>query len=129
MILTLERHINSDKATLGKIVDQEGNTICYTLENPWYGNMQDYSCIPEGEYTCERDTSGRFRYWKINDVPSRQNIEFHPGNWSKDTRGCILLGDKWIVMSDLLAVANSVKTCNALLDKLPETFTLRIVRV
>ncbi len=63
-----------------------------TLERPWCDNQSNISCIPEGSYICSRDKSGKFQYYKVNDVEGRSSIEMHAGNSPSDSQGCILVG-------------------------------------
>ena len=100
--ITLYRaYLPDDSATLGKLI-LPGGWSCYTLEPPWKNNERGISCIPEGVYpvrrrqspVVERASAGVFEIgWEICDVPERDFIMFHPGNWvKKDTEGCPLVG-------------------------------------
>jgi hypothetical protein len=62
-----------------------------SLERPPRGNKVNESCIPEGVYVVKRDTSGRWQWFAIQDVPGRTNIEIHQGNKAVNSNGCILL--------------------------------------
>ena len=71
-----------------------------TLELPWKENAHNISCIPEGAYTCKevtdiKTTGGLLisRTFQVQDVPNRDGILIHVGNSTKDTHGCILIGD------------------------------------
>jgi len=74
--------------------DDENNPICVTLELPWLNNQHNISCIPEGIYTAVRYMSPKRGYevFELTNVPDRDAIEIHVGNYPKDTDGCILLG-------------------------------------
>ena len=124
----LLREIRSNKATLGRLIDSDYNEICKTLENPWLNNYPEISCIPEGTYKWVKDDEGRFKYWKLLDVLGRSNIEMHPGNKEKDTKGCILLGQDWVIMDDELAVNSSRNTFDRIISEalLPDEFELEI---
>jgi len=126
---TLKREIMSNKATLGRLLDSDGNEICKTLENPWLNNHVGISCIPVGTYNCIKDDQGRFQYWRLENVPGRSSIEIHPGNKEKDTRGCILLGKNWVFMDDELAVNSSRVTLDRIKSEgvLPDKFQLEVV--
>ena len=70
--------------------------ICETLELPWKDNQRGISCIPEGVYECKLAPSpsrGYSVYW-LQDVPGRHDVQIHIGNFTRDIRGCILLGMK-----------------------------------
>lgn len=76
--------------------------FCDTMEPAHSLNI--YGMIPQGEYTITLNVqSPRFlqvsTYKSINarlprllNVPGRDGILIHPGNYPKDTRGCILVG-------------------------------------
>ncbi len=80
-----------------------------SIELPDKNNKADLSCIPTGEYICKWTNSphlGRMTY-EVIDVPGREGIRIHSGNWAGDTTkinpatdapykadllGCIALG-------------------------------------
>lgn len=88
--VTLKRQYE-DSCTLGTMY-LDGNEICKTLENPWRDNKENISCIPEGKYKCVKDNTGKYKYWKVLNVPNRSLIEIHNGNFQDETEGCILVG-------------------------------------
>jgi len=124
----LKRKYRQNEATLGTILDEEQKEICKTLENPWFDNKEKISCIPEGIYTIKKDNSGKFKYWKIVGIANRSDIELHNGNKQKDTKGCLIIGKKWVFMDDELAVSDSVNHLEYLKNKkiLPDEFLLEI---
>ena len=87
-----------------------------------YGN----TAIPRGTYKITMDVvSNKFksRAWakpyggklpRLLDVPGYEGVLIHPGNTSKDTLGCILVGKNNIVGQ----VTNSVNTFHTLMNKL-----------
>lgn len=75
--------------TVGQL--QVGNQGFDTLERPWLDNKPNVSCIPEGTYIVRRDTTGRFQYYAVENVPMRTHIEFHHGAKPEHSNGCILL--------------------------------------
>ena len=87
-----------------------------------YGN----TAIPRGTYKITTDVvSNKFksRSWakpyggklpRLLDVPGYEGVLIHPGNTSKDTLGCILVGKNNIVGQ----VTNSVNTFHTLMNKL-----------
>ena len=83
----------TDSCTFGEL-SIDGDSICKTLELPDHGNQQNVSCIPPGEYTCERVYSPRFKkyLYEIKNVNGRTNILIHSGNSPSDTQGCVLVG-------------------------------------
>lgn len=74
--------------------DLEGIPLYQTCELPWKNNMPNVSCIPKGEYTCQKVYSPRFKkmLFQVLDVQGRQNVLIHAGNTIHDIEGCILLG-------------------------------------
>lgn len=108
MQVRLERHTSGAKSTQGRLyIDDE--FACYTLENPWLNNERRISCIPAGTYEIKfRRVGGWFKQaqetfpelhnpvfgmLEIHDVPERDYILIHWGNYPKDTDGCILVGE------------------------------------
>jgi len=91
---TLIRQEYDKEGTPGKLINSDGVNLGAALEKPWLNNKPGQSCIPEGDYICEHDETGTFRYWKVEDVPYRSNIEIHPANCIDDLEGCIALGAK-----------------------------------
>ena len=94
--LLLIRDTFSDKSTIGELFIN-GERFCDTLENPWLDNQRNISCIPEGEYPVRlrlaRESATReYLHLLVQDVPNRDYILFHRGNFPKDTSGCILVG-------------------------------------
>ena len=98
---TLKRLTDDRLSYPGVLLDENGQKICCTLENPWHDNQVNISCIPEGDYLCKRYGSQKFgNTFQIVGVPGRTGILFHKGNWSRDTEGCILLGTSFIYEPD-----------------------------
>ena len=64
-----------------------------TLEPPWKENGRNVSCIPKGIYRLKKKTSKSKGFcFEVLDVPERNGILIHRGNFPKDTQGCILPG-------------------------------------
>ena len=81
--------------TFGVLVE-DSIPFALTLEPPWLDNKKNISCIPGGDYECEGINSPRFGYtFEVKDVPDRTHIVFHCGNYSIDTKGCILVGEQF----------------------------------
>lgn len=90
------------------ILSLNDRPIMCTFELPWLENQQNISCIPTGDYICNRHISPRFgETFQIMDVPHREEILIHWGNTVKDTRGCPLLGAWFGTLQELPAVVNS----------------------
>lgn len=85
-----------------------------TMEPPWKNNKQSVSCIPEGIYQLGLRSSpivkrinGYEEGWEVQEVPNRQYIMFHSGNYAKDSNGCILVGRNMLVHKDNIMVTHS----------------------
>lgn len=91
MLLTLSRIQYTPNYTLGHLL--AGKYTFDTLELPWRNNHHDKSCIPPGSYPVMHYTrlSGN-RVLLVEDVPDREGIEIHIGNYLEETHGCILVG-------------------------------------
>ena len=94
--LLLIRDTFTENSTLGELFIN-GERFCDTLENPWINNKKNVSCIPRGEYKVRlrlaRESATReYLHLLVQDVPNRDYILFHRGNFPKDTSGCILVG-------------------------------------
>ena len=124
--IILKRSIISNRGILG-ILSKGDKEIARTLERPWKDNQKDISCIPEGSYKVIRDTTGRFKWWKLVNVAGRGSIEIHEGNRVDDSHGCILIGKNWTFVDNNVAIANSKVTLNALVKILPVEFILKII--
>ena len=103
----LERFAYHPEATLGKLVIMD--PVFYVAERPWRGNKKNVSCVPAGEYICNRYKSRKFgETFMLQDVPGRTYILFHAGNYpEKDSKGCLLIGEK--IMEGKPAVSSSKK--------------------
>lgn len=107
----------TEKATVGFIV-VNGEKL-QTLEQPWRMNETNISCIPEGTYLVNRDHSGRWQYYAIQNVPNRTFIEIHPANHVEQLQGCLALG--MTRASNGFSVNNSEKAINKLVDYVGES--------
>ena len=100
MKLVLIRHARRADYTIGRLEDENGMKICNTLEPTWRnykcGEMKisKKSAIPEGTYRVVITKSQRFRKYLplLVGVPGFEGVRIHAGNTSRDTEGCILVG-------------------------------------
>jgi len=135
MELLIERYPHSKKETIGSGFVLDNDFIKYeflTLELPWKDNQRRVSCIPIGEYTVVKRWSKKFgNHFHVLDVPNRDYILIHKGNYHTDILGCILPGDDLDDINDdnEVDVINSTKTLNKLIKLLPSEFKLRIVNI
>lgn len=124
MCVKIDRFIANDKFTIGR-VSIDGEFFCYSLELPWKDNKQWESCIPIGEYKCEPYSSAKYyNVVQIKDVPHRELILIHVGNYLRDTLGCILLGD---LHDDKTGIVwNSKSTLARFFDRVGYNFRIKI---
>lgn len=119
-----------DNGTFGMMI-RDGETLCWTCEDPWNDNRVGESCIPAGSYRVVKRISPKYgHHWHVLDVPGRTYILIHNGNNITHTSGCILVGDGFLRDEKMMAVgvANSKATMAKLRKILPDAFTLKIER-
>ena len=100
MKLILTRIARKAEYTIGRLEDENGKRICDTLEPTWRdykgGEMKipKKSAIPEGTYRVVVTKSQRFQKYLplLVGVPGFEGVRIHAGNTSRDTEGCILVG-------------------------------------
>ena len=100
MKLILTRIARKAEYTIGRLEDENGMKICDTLEPTWRdykgGEMKipKKSAIPEGSYRVVVTKSRRFQKYLplLVGVPGFEGVRIHSGNTSRDTEGCILVG-------------------------------------
>lgn len=125
----------SKQGTIGIL--STGNFYCYTMELPWYNNIRQYSCIPNGSYNVIIRHSPKYgKVYHIKNVKNRSYILTHSGNYGgnvKDgfkthTMGCILLGQKKGYLGKQRAILNSRITVRKFINFLNyEPFVLNII--
>lgn len=104
----IKRAWSDERATLGMLtIKGVVHDPFFVLENPERETFED-SRIPAGFYTCVPYSGTKFKgVYLVKDVPSRSGILIHPGNYAKDTLGCILLGESACTFRDVPMVMNS----------------------
>jgi hypothetical protein len=110
--IEISRKSITDQCIMGYLL-VDGEVICYTLELPYVGNINDISTIPAGKYTgfVREDGSKGWRI-ELDDVAGRENIQIHVGNYTNQIMGCTLVGMGANV--DDCTVSESQKARNAL---------------
>lgn len=118
----LHRDPSADDGTFGRLQIERGGKL-YTwesLELPWRDNRKYVSCIPKGCYEVAFgpcSLSFTTHAYRLADVPGRDGILIHRGNWAGDTskglrssvEGCILLGKRRGTIYGQAAVCDSAK--------------------
>lgn len=94
MNLTLTRTKITANGIFGELRDDRGNLCFETLEH----NFDGAPALPPGVYKCVRGTHALedgvpFVTFEITDVPGHTRILLHKGNWNRDSKGCVLLGN------------------------------------
>jgi hypothetical protein len=107
MKLTVNRLYRSENCTQGVI----------TLDNRVsYVSLEPFNAIPEGKYRVTKYASPKEGYdvLLLHDVPGHSMIEWHVGNYHKDTLGCLLPG----LYPGMDAVYNSRIAFNEIIAKI-----------
>lgn len=103
---------------------------CVTLEPYTNDNAVSISCIPTGQYICNRYATLKHpNTFTVSNVYGRSTILFHAGNIDDHTEGCIILGKKFGDLKNEWAVLDSRNAMADFMDRLKydESFTLTIV--
>jgi hypothetical protein len=80
----------------------------FTLELPWRDNIENVSCIPEGNYQCAPFNGAKYKdVYEIKGVEGRKDILFHVGNYVNNTKGCVLIGSGISFHGDTYMVTSS----------------------
>jgi hypothetical protein len=115
MNFILQRLQQTSHSTTGQL-SLEGALKYVTLEPPKQKDPQGngYVCIDAGTYPVRIRWSFRFQRLTphIEDVQGRTEIEWHIGNFPRDTDGCALIG------TDLGATVDYVRASSAAFDAL-----------
>ncbi len=86
MILELTRLETSPTETLG-VLTLDKKIVGFVLEPPKDSNKRGASCIPTGQYLCQKYDSVKYGVpcLAIHNVSGRDHIVMHYGNTAKDT--------------------------------------------
>ena len=131
--ITIIRFGNTPEQTIGQLsVYQNNKQIyqCYSLELPWKNNIRGVSCIPTGSYIVKKYTSTKLgECFHICNVPGRSAVLIHAGNFVRELRGCVAVGNQLydIDGDGLKDVAASKETINKLYTILPPEFQIEIL--
>lgn len=116
MNLEIKRGKPTENSVIGELF-LNGTFECYTLEGT-------HTMIPAGIYPVTLYNSPIHNYVVplLQNVPHRDYIEMHIGCFPKDTKGCILVGQR----KSLDCILGSRDAFKALMAKLTEPMTLTI---
>ena len=114
--LLLIRDTFTEESTIGELFIN-GERICDTLERPYFNNQRNISCIPEGVYPVRlrlpRESATRdYIHLLVQDVPDRDWILVHRGNFPYQSQGCLLVGlgtEQDVVHNSVLAMDLLIK--------------------
>jgi hypothetical protein len=121
-----------------KVFDENNDLVfeCKTLELPWKENQRNISCIPPGpgekaEYMVVKmqpTVKRNYVYFHVLDVPGRDAILWHPGNYTSQILGCQLHGEEFTDLNKdgIADVTNTTATLKILAAILPDKFKLTI---
>lgn len=127
--LVLRRVTTGEQGTFGVLLVND-IPFALTLERKWLNNRVNISCIPEGEYACNRVKSPKFgNTFEVTNVTGRSHILFHKGNLDDDSHGCILVGEKFGMLSADAGILESRQGFNEFMLLLEEDdeFSLSII--
>lgn len=121
--------VSYEDATIGRLWCESFQ--CFTLELPWLDNQTNISCIPAGVYPYERHISPSLGdVIHILDVEGRTWIYIHAGNFTRQIKGCCLVGNAILYLDadNIPDVANSKNTLDRLFKAAPHKGTVEFIR-
>jgi hypothetical protein len=131
MLVDLVRFYRDSKCILSRIFIDNKHIIC-ALELPYIDNKNRISSIPPNTYNVKKRYSPKYKnHFHILNVPGRDFILIHSGNYTTQTNGCILVGLKHsdINSDGIYDVVNSKSAMKILNENLPENFNLCISEI
>lgn len=130
----LIRLVQEEKQTLSSLLffDDDVNLLLSVkaLELPDRNNQRSISRIPAGKYNCKLRYSEKYAWhFILENVPGRSYILIHFGNYYRDTRGCILVGNNFkdVDKDGYRDVTSSRKTMKRILSVAPKKFELIVI--
>jgi hypothetical protein len=102
-----------------------------TLELPWKNNERMVSCIPAGDYLVQKmppTAKRKYEYFHVLNVPGRDSILWHPGNYTRQILGCTLPGEAHVDLDKdgITDITNTTATLKILTAMMPDKFKLTI---
>lgn len=127
MKLDLIRIESGNDGTFG-VLRIDGKAFCTTLELPNRNNTPNNSCIPVGVYACKKVKSPKFGLtFEVTGVKVRSEILFHVGNTIADSKGCILIGTGYgLISSGVRGVVASRQAMDRFLEATKDNDSLSL---
>lgn len=127
--LSITRISDNGKETIG-----EFNVIGFdfsgrTMELPYKDNQHQISCIPPGSYVVEKRQSAEHgNHFHVTNVPNRDMILIHEGNYVFNYKGCIGVGAAFADLNKdgVTDITDTKNTLKKLYEIMPQTFKLTI---
>lgn len=99
MDLHLTRTDNGPAGIFGTLTTSGGAVVAVTLEHAYPEDQGWVPKIPVGTYVCVRGehqlgTGSPFTTFEITGVPGHSGLLFHTGNFTRDSSGCVLVGQE-----------------------------------
>jgi hypothetical protein len=131
--MILQRIDSNVFGVFGSLLSDDGAEICKTLEHAYpkidSRGVSYFAKLPTGNFRCSRGLhrlrqGDPFDTFEVLDVPGHTGILFHPGNYNRDSDGCVLLGE---AISDN-ALVRSAKAFSYFMRRLQyvDCFTLTV---
>ena len=102
----------------------------FSLELPWENNEPNVSCIPAGTYPAffRISPSRGTRVLQLSDVPGRSYIQWHPGNYTHQIKGCLLPGKgmKFLDNDNIPDVTGSRQALQEIFEEIGDDDDIRI---
>jgi hypothetical protein len=132
MKVNIIRIHSSKDGTFGVLL-VNGMPIGVTGEQDWEDNKRNVSCIPPGQYLCQRvNTPKHGDTFEVTGVPGRSAILFHKGNLPLEhSQGCILVAEQFEPLKGKPAVLSSAKGYGEFMKEMEgvSSFVLTIMEI
>ncbi len=115
--------------TLG-IATMPNGKVYHTLELSWKNNQKQISCIPKGNYKLKKRYSAKYgHHLHVQNVPNRDFILLHSGNYHTDILGCLIFGKGLKDINgdgrlDVTSSRQALKEIGEAFDKMPFDLTI-----
>ena len=89
------------------VIREGKKPFALTCEPEWHDNKQNISCVPSGTYKCKRVNSPKYGNTFEIIAEGREHVLFHWGKKEEDTKGCILIAEKFGELNNKTAILQS----------------------